>query len=261
MAEHLTHGWEPETPATDSLLRLFLEGTAERGEFLAAATGRSATRRDGVAMANLQSPVWFENTAVLLTPSQYLERDAVVDAIDGFFARDCPVVVFSGFPTWDLTSAGFELMGHPPFMVRNAGARPPSLIEGVEIRPVQSADELAVFARVIAEAYPMPGAENSAMASITELDGPLRLFNAYLNGKPVATGGTWNSHGVNDVGFISALPETRRKGIGAAITYAATVAFPDDPAVLISSDHGHRVYEALGYLTLFRLTLWLRPAA
>lgn len=259
MGEHLTHGWEADTPVSDSLLRQFIEGTAERNEYLATRTGGRTTRIDGVALADSASPVMFENTATLLTPCDFLDRSKVVRAIDDFFAPTTTAVVFSAFPTWDLSDDGFVLMGHPPFMVRPQGANPPPAVPGLEIRPVDSADEMAVFARAIADGYPMPGAELSAMARNTEYDGPLRLFNAYFNGKVVATGGTWNSHGINDVGFISALPETRRKGIGAAITYASTVAWPDDPAVLIASDDGVRVYENLGYLRLLRLTLWLRP--
>lgn len=261
MAEHLTHGWEAETPANDSLLRSFIEGTAERGEYLAARTGGRALRHSGVAMADLDSPVMFENAAVLLAPCDLLDKATIVEAIADFYPPDATAVVLSAFPTWDLSGDGFVLMGHPPFMVRPAGANPPPPVEGLEIRAVDSAAEMQVFGRVIAEAYPMPGAERSAMARTDDYDGPLRLFTAYLNGEPVATGGTWRSHGVNDVNFISAKSSTRRRGVGAAVTYASTVAWPDDPAVLIASDDGVGVYEKLGYLTLLRLTLWLRPAS
>jgi len=39
----------------------------------------------------------------------------------------------------------------------------------------------------------------------------------------------------------------------------ATVARPDLPSVLIASDDGRSVYEALGYLAVARWTLWLAP--
>jgi hypothetical protein len=41
------------------------------------------------------------------------------------------------------------------------------------------------------------------------------------------------------------------------MTWAATVADPSLPAVLISSDDGRDVYEALGYLSVIRWTLWI----
>src|SRR4051794_25690801 len=120
MAEHLTHGWEADTPANDSLVRMFLEGTAARGETLAPVAGGRAERRDGVAMADLESPIFFDNAAVLLAPSEYLDKDAVVAALRDFYPPERGVILFSAFPTWDLAEAGFALMGHPPLMVRPA---------------------------------------------------------------------------------------------------------------------------------------------
>jgi hypothetical protein len=257
MAEHLTHGWEPDTPASDSLLREFLEGTAARGEALAAATGGRATRRDGIALADLNSPIFFDNAAVLLAPGDYLDRDAVFAALNDFYPPERGVVIFSAFPTWDFAPAGFELMGHPPFMVRPAGGDLPPLPDDLEIRRVDSEAEAATFATTIEAAYPMPGAAGSALVRGWNTEG-ITLFNGYYGDRCVATGGTWNSEGVNDVNWISAMPETRRRGVGRAITYAATFADPTAPAVLIASDDGIGVYERMGYIRLLRLTLWFR---
>lgn len=260
MAEHLRHGWEEDTPSADSLVRMFLEGTAARGEALAAAVGGQARRVDGVAMADLHSPVLFDNAAVLTAPCEYLDRGAVVAAIHEFYPRDRSAVLFSAFPTWDLSDAGFVLMGHPPFMVRSAGGVQPALPDGLEIRRVDTAEEAVVFGTTIEEAYPMPGAAASPLVSAWNTPG-LTLCNAYWGDRCVATGGAWNSEGINDVGWISARPETRRKGVGAAITYAATFSDPAAPSVLIASDDGVGVYERMGYIRLFRMTLWMRPGA
>jgi hypothetical protein len=54
------------------------------------------------------------------------------------------------------------------------------------------------------------------------------------------------------------MPETRRRGVGRAVTYAATFADPAANAVLIASDDGVGVYERMGYIRLLRLTLWVR---
>jgi hypothetical protein len=256
--EHLTHGWEPETPATDSLLRTFLEGTAARGETLAAVAGGRATRRDGIAMSDPESPIFFDNAAVLLAPCEYLDKDAVVAALHDFYPDERGVLIFSAFPTWDLRDAGFTLMGHPPFMVRPPGGAGPATPDDLEIRRVDSEEEAAVFAQTIEAAYPMPGAAGSPLAKAYAAPG-IALFNGYYGDRCVATGGAWTADGVNDVNWISAMPETRRRGVGAAITYAATVVDPDAPAVLIASDDGVGVYERLGYIRLLRLTLWMRP--
>ena len=257
MAEHLTHGWEPDTPATDSLVRMFVEGTAARGETLANITGGRSTRRAGVAMSDLGSPVFFDNWAVLLAPCEYLAKDAFVTAMREFYPPDRGVLLFSAFPTWDLTDVGFTLMGHPPFMMRPAGGTPTPTPDDLEVRVVDSEREAAVFAQTIEAAYPMPGAADSPVVKAWASE-HLTLFNGYYGDRCVATGGTWNSDGLNDVNWISAMPETRRRGVGAAITYAATVVQPDAPAVLVASDDGVGVYERMGYVRLFRMTLWLR---
>jgi hypothetical protein len=236
---------------------MFLEGTAARGDALAAAVGARAERRDGMAMADLESPIFFDNAAVLLAPCDYLDKDAVVGALADFYPAERGIVVFSAFPTWDLTDAGLELMGHPPLMVRPAGGDAPPLPEGLEIRAVDSAEEAAVFGATIEEAYPMPGAAGSALTQAYDTDA-LTLFNGYYGDRCVATGGVWNSEGINDVGWISARPETRRKGVGAAITWAPTLHDPASPSMLIASDDGVGVYERMGYMRLLRLTLWFR---
>lgn len=57
---------------------------------------------------------------------------------------------------------------------------------------------------------------------------------------------------------MATLPGMRRRGAGTAATWAATLAEPDLPAVLISSDDGVGIYRRMGYLTLARATLWWR---
>jgi hypothetical protein len=257
MAEHLTHGWEPDTPASDSLLRTFVEGTAARGEALAGVVAGRAARHDGIAMSDLGSPIFFDNWATQLAPCEYLDERAAMAALRDFYPADRGVLYFSAFPTWDLSGAGFTLMGHPPFMVRPAGGDPTPVPDDLEIRVVDSDAEAAVFAQTIEAAYPMPGAADSPVVKAWASE-HLTLFNGYYGDRCVATGGSWNSDGVNDVNWISAMPETRRRGVGAAITYAATVVHPDDPAVLVASDDGVGVYERMGYMRLVRMTLWFR---
>jgi hypothetical protein len=61
------------------------------------------------------------------------------------------------------------------------------------------------------------------------------------------------------VEFISVDATLRGRGFGAAITWAATLAQPELPAVLIASDDGRPVYERMGYATICRFTLWMGP--
>lgn len=54
------------------------------------------------------------------------------------------------------------------------------------------------------------------------------------------------------------MPAARGRGFGEAITWQATRAAPKLPALLLASDAGCPVYERMGYLPLFRFTLWHR---
>jgi hypothetical protein len=64
---------------------------------------------------------------------------------------------------------------------------------------------------------------------------------------------------VNDVEWVSTRSQHRRWGIGQALTWAATLAAPELPAVLIASDDGQGVYESMGFVRLLRLIMWHRP--
>jgi hypothetical protein len=105
----------------------------------------------------------------------------------------------------------------------------------------------------------MPSVDGSALADPSMLGGGVRLFVADLDGIPVATSGVHIGRGLNDVEWVSTLPACRGRGVGAAVTWAATLAEPALPAVLIASDLGQSVYERMGYIRIQRLTMWHRP--
>lgn len=259
MSEHLTHGWEPELAPDDSLLRRFVLANADRAAALAAMTGGQSRRTDAIALADPASPVFFDNAAVLLQPPEYIDLPDAISAMLDFYPADRHFVLLSAFPTPDLTAYGLELMGHPPLMFRAAGGDAPPAPDGLTVREVADATTLADFVSTLIEGYPMPGAEGTALADTRVLGGDIRLFVGYVTGTPVATAGARIGHGVNDVEWVATRPECRRHGYGAALTWAATLADPSLPAVLIASDDGQPVYEAMGYVRLQRLTMWHRP--
>ena len=53
---------------------------------------------------------------------------------------------------------------------------------------------------------------------------------------------------------------TRGRGAGAVVTWAATLADPNRPAVLLASDDGRPIYARMGYVAVERWTAWLRLA-
>jgi GNAT superfamily N-acetyltransferase len=93
----------------------------------------------------------------------------------------------------------------------------------------------------------------------TLLQPDTRVWLAWLDGQPAAVAAAHRQAGVTLVEYVATLPAARGRGAGAAVTWAATLADPAAPAVLIASDEGRPVYERLGYIAVERWTVWLRP--
>jgi len=256
---HLTDGWEPDLDPGDSLLRRFVLANADRNAFVAScSTGRSA-RWDDLAVADPVSPVMFDNAAVLLRPPAYIDLADTMRRLIGFYPAERHFVLLSAWPTPDLSVTGLELMGHPPLMLRPPGGTPPPLPIGLRIVPVTDRPTLRDFIRTLTRAYPLPEVSGTVLADTRVLAGPIRLFMGYVGARPVATSGARLGHGIVDVEWVSTLPEYRERGIGTALTWVATLAGPEDPATLITSDEGRSIYAAMGYIPLMRLTMWHRP--
>ncbi len=256
----LQTGWEPGTPANDTVTRQALLAHMARAELSAwATTGRWATG-DDVALADLGLPGLFGNHAFATQPGRV---SAAVDHADAFFPPERPYLLWSPFPTGDLTDRGLELVGHPPLMWRPTTAPAPSLPDGLRIEEVSEPDALATFERTLLDAYPLPewaGLESGSVFAPAVLgSGVLHYWVGWVGDRPVCTAGTIVHAGVNLVEWVSTSPDARGRGFGASITFAAATADPASPAVLLSSDDGRPVYERLGFVAMARWTLWTRP--
>ncbi len=257
--EHLTHGWEPDLDADDSLLRQFVLAQADHTAFVADRVGGRSQRWSDLAAADPDSAVFFDNMAVLLTPPTYTDLDDVTARLGEFYPPERHFGLLSAWPSPDLSKAGLELLGHPPFMLRPPGGEAPPPPPGLEIRPVRTSADLADFVTTIMAAFDMRAGEDLPLTDPRILGGPLELFVGYINGTPVATSGARIGHGIVDIEWVSCLVKARGSGIGAALTWAATMARPELPATLIASDDGQPVYAKMGFLRLLRMTMWHRP--
>jgi hypothetical protein len=258
-SEHLTHGWEPDLEVGDSLLRRFVHAAADRVAFLAEIAGGRVERAADVVLGDAASPAPYDNGAVLLQPPAVCDIDDVVQRLDEAVPRSRGFVLLSAWALPDLRPHGLELMGHPPFMFRPAGGAAPPLPAGLDVVEVRTPDERATFARAITEGYPMPGGEDGPFGIDEVLGGPVRLYLGLVDGKPIATAGACVAQGLNDVEWVSTMPDARRRGYGEALTWAATFADPTLPSALIASDLGQAIYQRMGYVSLLRMTLWWRP--
>jgi GNAT superfamily N-acetyltransferase len=259
MSEHLTHGWEPDTAESDTVLRRFVLANARHTTFLAERAGGRSARTDAFSAADPGSSVFFDNMAVLLAPPQYVDFDKVMAEVRAFYPPQRHFCLLSAWPTPEPAGFGLELMGHPPFMMRPPGGTAPPVPDGVTIRQVNTAEELRAFGDVLLAAFGMPSDEGVPLTDPRILDDSLRLFLGYLDGEPVATAGARIGFGLCAVEWVGTLAQARGRGIGSALTWAATLAEPDLPATLISTDDGRPVYERMGYLPMHRFTLWHRP--
>lgn len=258
MSEHLADGWGAADPVDDTLVRAGVLSLADRVVHQARALGRPVLHDDRWVAASLASAGMFSNAGIVVRPPE--EWSWLAPALAALGPPGAPKLVISPFPTPDLRADGLDLVGHPPFMVRPAGPADPIEVAGLEIREVSDDADVAAFERTLIEGYPIDDMDPTAAPTLFSTDyvgGPSHAYLGLIDGRPVATAATHVACGVNHVEYVATVPSHRGRGIGAALTLAATRAAPELPAVLISSDPGRRVYEALGYLSIMRWTLWM----
>jgi GNAT superfamily N-acetyltransferase len=224
----------------------------------AAALGRDVVDDGRWIAASLADRGMFSNAGIVIRPPD--EWSWVASAMAELAPRGAPKLLMSPFPTPDLSKLGLELVGHPPFMIRPAGGTAPAPIHDLEIREVRDQADLRAFECTLIEGYPiadMSPDDAPFLFPAEFLGGASHAFLGLVDGEPVATASAHVAAGVNHVEFVATRPTQRGRGIGAALTYAASVVDPTLPAVLIASDDGRSVYESLGFLPIVRWTIWL----
>lgn len=232
------------------------------GALTAAIGGRLLDDEDaGLHLRDMGVGSPFGNAALITRPVADTDTEAVTGRLRAFYGEQGggPYLVFSPWRTTDWSAHGFVRVGHPPLMFRPVRAQAP-LADGLRVVQVDDADTLADFERTLIEAYPAPEMQpwvRGSMLHPVVLDSPWRFFVGYEGDQAVGTAAAFVSPAITLVELVSTRPECRGRGYGAALTAAASVVEPDQPAMLIASDDGRGVYDRLGYLPLQRHTLWL----
>jgi hypothetical protein len=91
----------------------------------------------------------------------------------------------------------------------------------------------------------------------------LALYLGFLDGRPVATSVRITAGEIAGIGGVSTLPEVRRRGIGAAMTWRAALDGRAQGCIasyLQSSAMGYHVYQQMGYRHVLDHVQWDAPA-
>jgi len=238
-----------------------LEATADRVLAAARAMGRPHRHDGDLAVAWQADRGVFTNCAVVMhSPDDW---DDLLARIADVVPTGRPVSLVSAATTADLAGRGWHLVGHPPLMARAAGGEGPPCPAELTIAEAVDEAALEVFERTLVDSYPDPTLQPYAWGSLLDgraLGGATHFSTGFVAGRPVATAVGHVAAGVNLVEMVATAADARGRGYGAALTWAATTVEPTLPAVLIASDLGRPVYEALGYHAVSRWTFWHRPA-
>jgi hypothetical protein len=262
--EDLETGYGPAAPSGDNLLNDFVQGEAAAFAELARARGERVVEDPEFALLLTDggSPTPFGNVAVLRRPLAQNEWPEAARRMHAFYGDQSggPFMTFSGWPTPKVHDLGFGAIGHPPLMLRMPGPITTPAPQGFEVQPVTDVETARLFEQVMIDAYPVPELDRNASGAIVGRDLAAaphwRHYIGLLDGQAVATGSAYVDDRHVHVEFITSRADGRGRGIGSAITAAATSTEPELPAMLIASDLGQPVYRRLGYVALSRFTLW-----
>jgi len=260
-------GWEPDTPVDDSLLRRFLVNWTTSIEAHGVPAGGRVLRRDDLAAVDLGRPSFGGNVATLLAPLFSDGVDEVISTLDEFYGFSTATYrgtafLFSPWPTPDLRPHGWTLMGHEPLMLCPAGGELPPPPAGLRIEEVQDEANLRAFELTMVRGFESPDLEAEGPGAVFGpgilRDNRMRMWVGWEVDRPVSAAAVFVDAGINDVTLVGTVPEARRRGYGAALTWRATLAGPTLPAMLLATEEGRPVYERMGYLSLFSFTVWSR---
>lgn len=164
----------------------------------------------------------------------------------------------------DLTHLGFELDGHSPFYVRPPGPLPATAIPSeLEIAQVSSPADLQDFELASFQGFEASGAHTIGRwhheASLG--DPNMRYFSGRVGGKTVSVSIGCVSDGVVEVYGVATLPQHRRRGYGAAMTWACLQMAPTLQAVLQPSKQARSMYRRMGFVEAGETRGWLRKTA
>jgi GNAT superfamily N-acetyltransferase len=223
------------------------------------AAGGGVQRDDGTVRWTIGgSPLDYHNAVVAADLSDAEADQVIAESLAELRDRSVPGCWHVGpsmRPTdlgRRLLDAGFTHGGSEPGMaVKLSELRKPAAVPGLEITRVETDDALSTWEATLGRGFGEGEKEARWVAEVYRRLGygdPWRHYLGLLDGDPVATTTVYLAAGAAGIYFVMTVPEARRRGVGAAITYAALQHADDaEYGVLESSAAGRSVYAGLGF--------------
>jgi GNAT superfamily N-acetyltransferase len=197
-------------------------------------------------------PLALFNGCIVTGPAR---PDEVVPALEWFASRDLP---YRGWVVPELVprlrdvfaAHGLDLEPEPyPGMVLNPVPAVPAPAAGVEVE----AAGLEEFWQVSIDGGAPPDLARRFIPPSFAADPAVQLFVGRLDGRAVGTSIAIQTETASGIVAVGTLPEARRRGVGAAVSWAAVSAGVEHghgTIVLQASPMGFPVYAAMGFRTV-----------
>jgi GNAT superfamily N-acetyltransferase len=222
--------------------------------------------RPGVFAFTSGVPVSLFNGLIVTAPAP---ADEVATALEWLAARSRPyrawvVPELAATLADTLRAYGLELdpAPYPGMVLRPVPAAVPPA-DGIEVVPIDPAD-LDEFLGVGIEAGVPPELGRAIYSPGFAGDPGVQLFCARLDGRAVGTSVAIQSERASGIVAVGTLPAARRRGVGAALTWAAVAAGAErghDTIVLQASPMGYSIYAAMGFRTVVSYAAFAAPRA
>jgi GNAT superfamily N-acetyltransferase len=165
-----------------------------------------------------------------------------------------------------VAAAGFQLVYEMPEMILMAPVDELPLPPGASLHQLSEPRQAEDYWKVAAASYTSVGFPPEIFSTYSNhadlLAENVVAFIAYLDGEPVSTAMSIVSHGIAGVYWVGSVAQARGKGLGRAVTAAATnagLSLGAELASLQASPMGKPVYEAMGYETVYDYQLFMSP--
>lgn len=179
----------------------------------------------------------------------------------------CLVVPPRSRDTFDIAAAALAISSReviPEMILSRDSARDEPTPSGLEVRPVRRIEDLREWVHVAAIAFEVGNPRLFApLVGKAALDGSgMRHYLGFVDGQPVATSSLYMRDRVAGIHAVGTLPESRNRGYGAALCWAAVregFSRGCNVAALQATPSGFPVYLRMGFRRVFDFEEWVIP--